>query len=369
MPNAREEIDAYVEAVVKEYALRISEMPEAERFPRTVYVGGGTPSILSNTALRRLIEGLQEVAGKAFEGNVAEFTIEVNPEDVSEEKLTLLRSLGVNRISMGVQTFDDPTLRLLGRNHTAKQAHAALELLSDKRFGNREKSFNGSWNYSADLIFGLPGQTLDDWGRQLTTLLDYRPPHFSAYLLSYEPGTRLYAMMLAGKVAETDEDLACEMYDLLIREAASHGYNHYEISNYALADGGAPSLHNSNYWNSTSYLGLGASAHSFDSRTRRFNPSNIKNYISSLFAGRTCFEIDDENETDRLNDCIITSLRTSAGLNLAELSSRFSPQLIHRLANAINRHRSQLEEVNTSLRIPESNWLTADRILRSLILD
>lgn len=333
--------------------MRMGEIPEEGI--STIYVGGGTPTSLSLTQMTRLCGDMRSaLTDSGLLKDVTEFTVEANPDDLSEELVNEYKALGINRISIGIQTFEDEMLSFLGRRHSADDARAALDVLNASGI-----------NYSADLIFGLPGQTIDNWRRQLSELLDFRPPHFSAYLLSYEPGTRLYAKLISGKVDEASEGLACEMYEALTEEASARGYEHYEISNYAQA--GCRAKHNSNYWNGTPYLGLGVSAHSFDGTTRRFNPIAIKEYIRSVKCGQCCFEIEEEDEVNRLNDVIITALRTKDGLDLAGLYNKFSRELVDELAMSVNKNKT-LVTLGGNVRIPESEWLRADAVLRDLIV-
>lgn len=361
-------MEEYVDALIAEAALRSNEIAptdfaalrSGEIAPsgliETIYFGGGTPSILPSEMLKRLVDGLNDRLGSLLSSKIKEFTIEVNPEDLSEGLINIYKSLGINRISMGVQTFDDAMLSALGRRHSGDDARRVLRLLSESGL-----------NYSADLIFGLPGQMLDDWNRQLEELLSFRPPHFSAYLLSYEPGTRLYARLLAGKLEEASEELANAMYKCLIEKALRHGYDHYEISNYALP--GYRAEHNSSYWDGTPYLGLGVSAHSFDGLKRRYNPNNIKDYISSVKNGNEFCVVEDDSEANRFNDALITALRTSRGFDLNDIQSRFAPEILKDFNANLKRYGSELVLENCRLRIPENLWLTSDAILRNLIVD
>lgn len=354
--------ERYADALVSEFAMRCRELAEPIR---TVYFGGGTPSALPADLLERLVAALlrsvEQWNGTCGRGGVSldieEVTIEANPEDITAERIESLRRAGVNRISIGVQAFDTKQLHDAGRAHDSAASLDALRLLSESGI-----------NYSADLIYGLPGQTVRSWHDQLNRLLEFRPPHISCYLLSYEPGTRLYAQRERGRVAEADEATATEMYRILCEQAEHQGYTHYEISNFALP--GWHSRHNSSYWNLTPYLGLGCSAHSFDGRTRRFNPSSLIGYLSSIEKGKVAAEVDDETLTDQINDYIITSMRTSAGLSLPLVKTRWGSETLSRLlSNAdpyLNNGRLQLQD--SRFVIPEHHWLMADAILRDLIL-
>ncbi|MFG6396603.1 MAG: radical SAM family heme chaperone HemW [Muribaculaceae bacterium] len=348
------ETDAYVDALLAEWRLRKVELDEEVK---TIYLGGGTPSLMSDKQLHRLIAGI----GSYVEINrLQEFTIEANPEDISIGKINTWRGLGINRISIGIQSFNARELSAIGRQHSAEASSLALEALQQSGI-----------NYSADLIYGLPGQSIEDWTENLNRLLSFRPPHFSAYLLSYEPGTRLYAMRENGKVSESDEATVCRMYDILCRSAERNGYGHYEISNFALP--GMEGRHNSAYWNLTPYLGLGTSAHSFDGFLRRYNPLNIRQYVTETAEGKTVYEIDDETNLNRFNDYVITSLRTRDGFCEDFAETKFGRELTTRfLSNCrmlLPASQPALKRnVTGNIIIPETLWLRSDAIFREIIL-
>lgn len=331
-----------VDALICEWHARAEELPTSLN---TVYIGGGTPSILPIEQFQRLIGAIQETQ------DVQEFTIEVNPEDVDGQRCDAWRRCGVNRVSMGVQTLDNQQLKNIGRRHTAAQAKAAAQTLA--------RYFD---NISLDLIYGLPGQDIDSWRNSLDEMLDLQPQHFSAYCLSYEPGTRLYAMLSAGKITETDDDSIAQMYEILTSTAVWRGYEHYEISNFAVP--GYRSRHNSSYWTGTPYLGLGPGAHSFDGKIRRYNPSNLRKYLDAVKACGHAYEIDSEDDRDRLNDYIFTRLRTLEGIDPKRLTT---PQLQRLLARANNIAPSDLVISDNAIYIPEKQWLRSDAIIRELL--
>ena len=349
--------DRYVDALLAELTLRRDEIAEPYR---TIYVGGGTPSVLSAAAMKRMFAGVRE---RVDVSNAVEITVEVNPEDVTPELLQSYRDIGINRISMGVQAFDDALLAAINRRHSAARAVEAIMMLQ-----------SGGWNYSIDLIYGLHGQSLEQWRSEIDRLLSFRPPHFSAYLLSYEPGTRLYAMLSQGKVSEADEATVENMYFALTQRAAAGGYSHYEISNFSLP--GSHSRHNSAYWDMTPYLGLGASAHSFDGSCRRFNSPDIKRYMASVESGQIFAQTDDEDAAARLNDMLITGLRTARGLSLDAMAGRFGNEYVATLfreaAPNIRTGALQLSVRDScssfgTLVIPECHWLHSDSIIRDLL--
>lgn len=345
-------MDKYVDALLNEFELRHNEITSPFT---TIYIGGGTPSILPATLITRLVN---ELARHINVSLLDEFTIEANPEDVTPQWVKTIKSLGITRVSMGIQSFNDNELKIINRRHSAQQALHAIKILRE----------NGIERISGDLIYGLPEQDLKSWKSSLNQLLSFRLPHFSAYLLSYEQGTGLYSRLMAGKVEEASEELVNEMYMHLIDTARSHGYNHYEISNFAMP--GSKAIHNTNYWRDQPYLGLGVAAHSFDGRNRRFNPSNTSQYIEKLSLNKCVFETEYEDESARHNDFIIVALRTSQGIDLAQYKQRFGmqayAQLITNAMPHINTHQMNLSP--THLSITESSMLISDRLILSFII-
>ena len=299
-------IDSYAAAVVKEAALRRGEL---EGEVRTLYVGGGTPSLLSKEQFSALIDGLSSVFDLS---RLQEFTVEVNPDDVTSELMSIYKSAGVNRVSMGVQSFDDCDLRFINRRHTSQQALDAVEVMRQ----------SGIQNISIDLIYDIPGQTLDIWRRNVDKAVSLGVQHISAYCLSYEEGTPLWHMRERGEVQEIDEDLSVKMFEILIDGLREAGYVHYEISNFALP--GYESKHNSSYWNGTPYLGLGAEAHSYDGVAERsYNPADIECYMSSLESGHLPCKRENLTQAEQFDEMVMLALRTARGLDVAQLELRF----------------------------------------------
>ena len=285
----------YVDAVYREWQLRQGEL----RAPLdTIYIGGGTPSQLTTDQLRLLLSALPHAA--------SETTIEVNPDDVTDALAATLSHLPVNRVSMGVQTFDDQRLRFLHRRHTAAQVPQAIQRLRDA----------GIQNISIDLMYGFPDETLDDWRRDIKAALALEVEHISAYCLMIEEGTPLYQM----GVAAADEETERAMYELLTDKLTAAGYEHYEISNFARP--GYRSRHNSSYWHDVPYIGLGAAAHSYDGNSRSWNVSDIHQYIEAIEHGKLPSERELLDGNTRYNDRITVALRTSDGLDLASLSEQ-----------------------------------------------
>ncbi|MCM1292714.1 MAG: radical SAM family heme chaperone HemW [Bacteroides sp.] len=333
-------IDLYIDRLEEEYRNRIGELG-GEKIS-TIYLGGGTPSILSRRQLERVFSFMPV-------DEAEEITMEVNPEDIDEEMARFIADMPVNRVSMGVQTMDNDQLRAIGRRHTADDVVNAVEALRKA----------GIDNLSLDLIFGLPGQSLKSWIETLDATLSMHPEHLSAYSLMIEPGTKIHAMIRAGKMKEPDQDLMAMMFIHLCNEMARRGYEHYEISNFALP--GHRSSHNSSYWDLTPYLGLGAAAHSFDGKVRRYNSSNLKQYIS----GQSSPIVEDNDEKSRINDYLLIRLRTAEGVSLDKFEKQFGSrqlrELLQRCQNTIDGRRILLE--HDRLRIPESMWLVSDPIL------
>ena len=291
----------YVDAVCREMDLR----PLCEGRADTVYVGGGTPSQLTPRQLEQLFAYINNV----YDVNPdAEVTIECNPDDVTPSLAALLRRLPVNRVSMGVQTFDDARLQFLRRRHTSLQAREAVRLLREA----------GIANISIDLIYAFPGESLAQWHDDVLQALLLDVEHISAYALSYEEGSLLERMLREGRVDEADEELQRQMYYDLKDLLETAGYEHYEISNFARQ--GFRSRHNSSYWNHTPYIGLGAGAHSFDGRRRQWNVAHLDQYIQTIGEGRVPAEGEDIDVVTYYNETVMTALRTCEGIDLSALT-------------------------------------------------
>lgn len=338
------DVDRYIDAVYAEYTLRANE-PGATS--ETIYLGGGTPSLLTERQLERLLAGLPAPLPGA------EVTIEVNPDDVTADKARAWRRLGINRVSMGVQSFSNAELRAVGRRHNAEQAVEAYKILRNTGFDN----------ISLDLIIGLPGQIMATLTESIDKLLDMSPEHFSAYMLSCEPDTPLYKRVEKGLVSLVDDDTVADMYTEVCRRAAEAGYEHYEVSNFARP--GRRAVHNSLYWQNRPYVGLGSAAHSFDGRDRRYNPESIDNYLAKIESGTPAYDIEQEVETNRINDLILMGLRTADGLDLSMVSAEIRNELLRRA----RRHPEWFETDGRMLRIPQKHWLMLNTIIVNMLFD
>ena len=301
---------AYVDAVCREMELRKAgyekEGKDVGKTLATVYLGGGTPSQLSPTQLQQLFD---TIARHYDVSDDAEITIECNPDDVTEAFAELLRSLPVNRVSMGAQTFDDDRLQFIHRRHTSEQVTTAIQRLRKK----------GIHNISIDLMYGFPDETLEEWEYDIQQALALNVEHISAYALTYEEGTPLYRLQEEGKVKEIDEERSLAMYDRLIDRLQEAGYEHYEISNFARK--GWRSRHNSSYWQLVPYIGIGAAAHSYDGRRRQWNIADINSYINHIQQGIVPAEGELLDKDSRYNDHVMLALRTCEGLDLSTLDS------------------------------------------------
>ena len=340
----------YVEALLAEWRLRRHEVPMPIA---TVYLGGGTPSVLTAGQLCRLVAGLP------MGDEVGERTIEVNPDDVTPELVKTIVALGFNRVSMGVQSFNDQELRFVNRRHTAAQAVEAVHALQA----------GGVGNISIDLIYGLPLQSLESWQRSVEMAVSLGVQHISAYNLTYEEGTPLWRMRERGAVAEADDETCIAMFDLLIDKLAAAGFEHYEISNFALP--GFHSRHNSSYWDGTPYLGLGAAAHSYDGTTRSANPPDIHRYIDAIAAGRVACERETLQWWERHDEDVMLRLRTSQGIDTGLLASRYGEPVAALFEKKAARFVEQglMSRDATRYRLTRRGILLSDSMIAHLLWD
>ncbi len=355
--------DRYIDAVCKEMDIRsLPIRGEVRGGLSTIYLGGGTPSLLSAENLQKLFYNIKKVYGP-FPNDPIEITMECNPDDLSEEYVAVLSQLPVNRISMGAQTFSDERLHFLHRRHTAEQVRTAIQQLRAI----------GIQNISIDLIFGFPNETLDEWEHDIDEALALDVEHISAYSLMVEEGTPLYGMMKSlPHPSQREEAMSClpvsdelsrQMYELLIDKLEAAGYEHYEISNFAKP--GYCSLHNSNYWNGTPYIGLGAAAHSYDEKSRSWNISDIRQYIASIEQGQRPFEYELLNDDIRYNDLITTALRTREGINLTSLEPRYKNYLLENARQSLGRGLLRID--NNRIHLTREGLFVSDDVMSDLI--
>ena len=342
----------YVHALVRELEMRKDYVGEEEI--ETIYLGGGTPSQLSQEELEEIFTYIYKVYKVTPD---AEITLEANPDDLTPEYVSMLRSLPINRISMGIQTFQEETLKLLHRRHTARQAIEAFRRC-------REAGFQ---NISIDLMYGLPGETLETWEQDLQQAIDLHPEHISAYHLIYEEGTTLWNLREQNKVEEAEEELSLTLFKTLIERLTKAGYQHYEISNFCLP--GLHSRHNSSYWTGKKYLGCGPSAHSFDGISRQWNVSSLEKYLEGIRSNQLDFELEELDLYTRYNDFVITSIRTCWGMPLAQLRITYGETLYNYCLRMAKPHIEQgvLEIKEDTLKLTPQGIFISDGIMSDLL--
>jgi oxygen-independent coproporphyrinogen-3 oxidase len=315
-----ETVERYVSALIKE----IENFNQQTETADTIYFGGGTPSLLSPKQLEKILNSIH----KKFSvlPNI-ELTMELNPATVTLETLKEYKSLGVNRASFGAQTFDDTELKRLGRRHTAHDVRETIELL-------REANFD---NVSFDLIAGLPRQTLQNWERNLDEALKLKPEHLSLYLLEVHEGTPLAEQIRSKRQPAPDEDLAAEMYELMLEKISEKGYEQYEISNFSLPH--FASKHNSKYWRCEPVYAFGVSAHSFNGENmRRANERDTNKYVSLIEGGKSPIVQEIELTSKQFSsEFAFLNLRLNEGLNLSEYKKRFGVNLLEEMAEDLAR--------------------------------
>jgi oxygen-independent coproporphyrinogen III oxidase len=275
----------------------------------TIYFGGGTPSLLSKG---ELISILDKIYNTFRVHDTIECTLEANPDDLSNDTLSTLKDAGINRLSIGVQSFFDEDLQYMNRSHDAAQAARCIDAVRDA----------GIENVSIDLIFGYPLLSDDKWKKNIDTALTYEVPHLSCYAMTVEPKTALASFIKSKKTQPINHEQSASQFEYLMKALQAKGYEHYEISNYALS--GKRAMHNSNYWKGIPYLGIGPSAHSFDGESRQWNVANNMTYIKSLGEAIVPFEQEVLTETQQLNERIMTSLRTMEGFDMGYHKNTFS---------------------------------------------
>ena len=342
----------YIKALCKEICIR-KDYTGGEIID-TIYFGGGTPSQLEEQDLTTILNTIND----NFEINPqAEITIEANPDDLTDEYVKMLSTLPFNRLSIGIQTFDDGILSILKRRHNSQQAIDAFKRCRDAGFSN----------ISIDLMYGLPGESINTWERDLSIALALKPEHISAYHLIYEEGTMLYKLKEENKVKEADEDLSNTLFETLITRLKENGYIHYEISNFCLPD--MHSRHNSSYWTGQKYLGCGPSAHSYDGYSRQWNISSLEKYIEGINKGIEISEKEELNIYTRYNDFVITSIRTVWGMPLDKLKSEYGNKLYEYCLKMAAPHIQQetLEIKNNTLKLTQKGIFISDGIMSDML--
>jgi oxygen-independent coproporphyrinogen-3 oxidase len=344
---------AFIQAVLKEISLR-KEYLGTEKV-NTIYLGGGTPSVFS---LKDLGEIMETVRRQFIVDEKAEVTIEVNPDDINRDYLTGLRNIGINRISMGVQSWRDEDLKMLNRRHDSARAVAALNDCFDSGFSN----------VSIDLIYGIPGMGPVEWESNLDYSFTFDIKHLSAYHLTIENGTVFGKMKEKGLLTEVDEDLSTILFNTLLTRTEKEGFIQYEISNFGKPD--YFSQHNSNYWKQVPYIGLGPSAHSFNGYSRQWNKSDLKGYIKAVSRGEADFEIEELDQRTKFNEYIMTSLRTMWGIDLDYVESIFEKEGYDYVVNLSAKFVSYglLKQEKNTLVLTNQGKMISDNIISELMM-
>ena len=308
-------LDPMVQAICKELELQQHFFEAPNALIDTIYFGGGTPSLLSSHATAQILDTIKKYFSLSAQ---TEITLEANPDDITKEKLISLKSMGINRLSMGVQSFVDEDLIWMNRAHRSEAAIQAIELAKEV----------GIHNISIDLIYGIPTLTNENWIQNINKAVALKVQHLSCYALTVEPKTPLNALILKGEKEDIDTAKQATHFELLTKYAEQAGYEHYELSNLALP--GYRSKHNTSYWQQKKYLGIGPSAHSFTGSSRQWNIANNSLYISSIEKGLVPFESEILAPTTQYNEYIMTSLRTMEGCSYEYLHEKFGDSAVHR---------------------------------------
>ncbi|HNV28616.1 MAG TPA: radical SAM family heme chaperone HemW [Cyclobacteriaceae bacterium] len=319
----------------------------------TIYFGGGTPSLLTVKELDTLFTAIHKNY-QVVEN--PEITLEANPDDLSLTKLEEIQSAGINRLSIGIQSFDEAVLRFLNRAHTAQEAFLCLDLAR----------MAGISNLSIDLIYSIPGQDDELLGKNLEMAIKLKPTHLSAYSLTLEEKTVFGRWASHGKLTAMEENLSAAQFEIVMDTLIQHGYHHYEISNFCIP--GYESKHNTSYWQQKKYLGVGPSAHSFDGDSRQFNISNNPLYIKALHENRIPFEREVLTRENKINEYLFTSLRTDRGCSLSYLSTQLEYDLMKKNEPYLDQllKGKLIEITHDTLVLTRSGKLVADRIASDL---
>lgn len=346
--------DEYVDALCFELQQRESYLKKNTL--DTIYFGGGTPSVLSIAQLDKIFKTIKQYYSISPK---AEITLEANPDDIDKAYLEGLRQLGFNRLSIGIQSFDDEDLALIGRRHSAQHAIDVVKIAQQAGFDN----------ISCDLIFGLPYQTLEKWKYNLSQLYTLNIQHISCYNLSYEEGTAFYQKLMAGELKEIDDELSLEMFKYLIDSSKAQGFVHYETSNFAKE--GLFSKHNSNYWSGEAYLGIGAGAHSYDGeQSRRWNISDNQQYIEGIMRVNPHFDEELIDQAKAYNEFIMTGLRTIWGCSISILEDRFGSKMLEYCLEAASPYlkNRQLKIIDNVITIDAESVFISDQIMSDLMI-
>ncbi len=345
-----------VEALKKEINLSCNLNSGKEEIIETIYFGGGTPSLLHKRDIEELLFAIKN---NYTVGSSAEITLEANPDDITIEKLNNWKDPGINRLSIGIQSFKEADLKWMNRAHNAEEATACIELAKEAGFHN----------FSVDLIYGTPLLTDEEWHDNVKKVIAFGVPHIACYALTVETGTALKKMIGLNKQADIDPDAQARQFLLLMQWMNDAGYEHYEISNFAKP--GFRSRHNSSYWKGDTYIGIGPSAHSYNGIARKWNIANNALYIQSIKNNIIPFEEEILTKSQQLNEYIMTSLRTIEGLDLNIIENKFSKSERNRIENETKNYidKGQMILKQQNLVLTDDGKLFTDGIASDLFID
>jgi oxygen-independent coproporphyrinogen-3 oxidase len=350
---SKDDNSLFISALKKEADLRSNYL--AGNTVSTIYLGGGTPSVLTVKEIGSVLDHLRNCFSVDKE---YEITIELNPDDVTIDYLKGLADTGINRVSLGVQSWRDEDLKMMNRRHTAAQAHDALVNLSEAGFSN----------ISVDLIYGIPGMGTGEWASGLDKTLSFDIKHLSAYHLTIEPGTVFNRMKEKGSLIEIDEDESTAEFNILLEKTGSAGFINYEISNFGKP--GYFSIHNTNYWKQVPYLGLGPSAHSFNGYSRQWNVKDLKKYIKAINSGQLLFEKEELDIKTKFNEYVMTSLRTMWGIDLEYIEKIFEKEGYDYIVNLSGKFIDYglMKQDNKNLMLTNQGKMISDNIISEFIM-
>lgn len=344
----------FLDALYREIDLRADYLKNQS--VETIYFGGGTPSVLSAEQIAAV---LQQLYQNFPVENGLEITMEANPDDLNRDYLSKLLKAGINRLSIGIQSFSDQDLLLMNRRHSTEQAVQSVTDAHDAGFSD----------ISVDLIYGIPGLSLRQWEINLKMAIGLPVNHLSAYHMTYHEGTPFFNWINKQKISELPEEESIAQFETLLQMTRDAGFEQYEISNFAREQ--AYSKHNSHYWTGQHYLGLGPSAHSYNGMSRQWNPSNLHQYLSSLQSGSLSYGEEILTTKDKLNDYLITRIRTKWGISLEYIRSVFGEEYRNRITRAtdIYLNNGSLKRVGDSLVLTPRGMMISDQIMLALLID
>ena len=340
-----------ISAIITEITLR-KQFLEGKTI-QSIYFGGGTPSLLTSPELNLILENI--AASFTIENDV-EITLEANPDDINTQKLIELKTSGINRISLGIQSFYDRDLLMMNRSHNAGQAEKSLQLIKDAGFDN----------ITADLIYGIPDQSNAEWESNIQKLLSFNINHISCYALTVEPKTKLFHLIAKNKMLSPDENHAAEQFEILTALLIADGYEHYEISNFAKNQ--KYSRHNTSYWSGNWYAGFGPSAHSYNGISRQWNISNNALYVKNINSGMDFFESEHLTKSQQINEFIMVSLRTMWGLDKNQFEKKYGESELKQLMKGAEKYITEnyISDTNGYLIITSKGKFVSDGIIAEL---